>query len=227
VVGEDAQEDLVEHAALVALSRALELVGEAELVEEGLQARVVVLAEGRVRAERIGHGGERLAEVLVQELLLGHVLGHFAHPVHVVGEREEPRRQVGHQTEGVDDHDRPLHLAERAEVGETARTIAGLEERVSLLGRAAREPLEEPARLFEGPGLALARGGGQFGIQHDGSGFAVVRGSGPRSVVSPRRPCQPTPRFDLPRNHSYPVAPPIWPHGDGFPVLRPFPRRRR
>ncbi len=89
------QQHLVEAARLVPIGRRLELVLEAERIEEGAQPRVVGRAEARMLvAERIGHRRERLAEMGRQHLLVGHVVGHLAQPVHVVGEAEQPRRDV-------------------------------------------------------------------------------------------------------------------------------------
>jgi hypothetical protein len=44
-----------------------------------------------MRAERIGHLRQRLAEMLRQQLLVRHVVRHLAQAVHIVGEGEQPR----------------------------------------------------------------------------------------------------------------------------------------
>src|SRR3712207_7530782 len=58
----------VEAAGAVVVRAGGELVPEAKFVQEGAQARVVVRAEAVVRAERIGDGGQRPAEVPGQHL---------------------------------------------------------------------------------------------------------------------------------------------------------------
>ena len=117
------QQRRVEAAGRVALRRRHELVFEAERVEEGAQPRVVVLAERRMRAERVRHLGQRLAEMLRQHLLVRHVVGHLAEPIHVVGERDQPRLDlvVGEHAEGVAHHGGARHLAEGADMRQ-ART---------------------------------------------------------------------------------------------------------
>ena len=160
----------VEAAGLVALGRRHELVFEAERVEEGAQPRVVVLAERRMRAERVGHLGQRLAEMLRQHLLVRHVVRHLAQPVHVVGERDQPRLDlvVGQHAEGVAHHGGARDLAERADVRQAGRAVAGLEDHLVL--RLLLQPRDDLARLLERPGVRLlgefAQRGGGFSDGH-------------------------------------------------------------
>jgi hypothetical protein len=91
VIGEDGQERCVEAAALVAFGRAQEFVFEAEAVEEGPEARIVVGAVAVMRAERIGDRRERLAQMARNMSWLGTLPGHFAQAVHVVGKGNQPR----------------------------------------------------------------------------------------------------------------------------------------
>ena len=116
--------------------------------------RVVVGAEAVMRAERVGDGGQRLAEMLGHLLRVGHVVRHFAQPVHVVGEAQEPRRHLvtGEEAEGRAHHARARHLAERADMGQAGRAVAGLEQ------DAVRAfPLQAQGQL---PGLLEGPGGG-------------------------------------------------------------------
>src|SRR3712207_8111763 len=53
---------LVESSGLVALGGGQELVLEAEVIKEFAQARVVVVREALMRAERVRHLSQRLAE---------------------------------------------------------------------------------------------------------------------------------------------------------------------
>jgi hypothetical protein len=157
VVGENRLERGVEAARAVALGRAHQLVVEAEGVEEGAEAGVVVGAEALVGAEGVGHGGERLAQVLGEELLPGHVVGHLAQAVHVVREGDQPGRQVAEHGEGAAHHGGAGDLGEGADVGQTGGSVAGLEHHRARDRGLAAQALEQRLRLLERPGAALQR----------------------------------------------------------------------
>ena len=116
-VRQEAKQGLIEFARRVAIGRRHEFVFKTESVEKGAQPRVVVLAERRMRAERVRHFSQRLAEVLRQQVLVRHVVGHLAQPVHVIGERNQPRLDlvVGQDAERVAHHGRARDFAERAD----------------------------------------------------------------------------------------------------------------
>ncbi len=182
---EHVQERRVEPAGGVVLRRRRELVLEAEAVEEAAQHSVIVVREALVLAERIRNACQRLAEVLPQHVAVRHVVRHLAQPVHVVGEGEEPRRDAafGQDVERVADHGRARDLAERADVRQARRAIAGLEEHV-LLSR----PLHtrhELARFLERPCLRLPGGVGKR--KRRGGGRRRGR-HGRNPVRSARRP---------------------------------------
>ena len=146
----------VEAAGRVAVGRRQELVLEAELIEEGAQPRIVVRAEATdtVR-ERVGHLRQRLAEMRRQHLLVRHVVGHLAQPVHVVGERDQPRLHlvVGEHAEGVAHHGGARDLAEGADMRQAGGAVAGLEDHLVL--RLRLQPRDDLARLLERPGVRL------------------------------------------------------------------------
>ena len=125
-----------------------ELVFEAERVEERAQPRVVVRAEAFVGAERLGIRVSGLPKMLRQQVLVRHVVGHLAQAVHVVGEGDEPRLHlvVGQHAEGVPHHGGARDLAERADVRQAGRAVAGLEHHLVL--RCVFEPRDDrsPAR---------------------------------------------------------------------------------
>ena len=125
------------------------------MIEEGAQPRVVVRAEARMRAERIAHLGQRLAEVLLQQLLVGHVVRYLAQAVHVVGKSNQPRFDlvVGEHAEGVAHHGGARHFAEGADMRQAGGAVAGLEDHLVL--RLALEPRDDLARLLERPGVRL------------------------------------------------------------------------
>ena len=167
VVLQHREQHLVEAARLVPIGRRLELVLEAERIEEGAQAGVVGRAEARMLvAERIGHGGERLAEMLRQHLLVGHVVGHLAQPVHVVGEAEEPGRHVAQPLEGLAHHGGAHDLAEGADMRQARRSVAGLEQDIALGGRLALQACDELAGLLKRP-RARSFGEGTIDLRHE------------------------------------------------------------
>ena len=145
----------IETARGVALGRREKFVVEAEMIEKGAQSRIVVLAETRRGAKRIGHLGQRLAEMLLQHLLVGHVVRHFTQAVHVVGEGDQPRLHlvVGQHPEGVAHHGGACDLAESADMRQPRGAVAGLEDHLVLA--MLLQPCDDLARLFEWPGVRL------------------------------------------------------------------------
>ncbi len=160
----------IEAAGRIIVRRGSEFVIEAELVEETAQPRIVMRAETRMRAERIGNLRQRLAEMGGDDLFVRNVVGHFAQPVHVVGKGDEPGRDfiVGQQTEGVPHHGRARHLAERADMRQARGAVACLENHLFLAG--AGDAGDDLASFFERPGAGLA------------CGFAKRQGRGGRLI---------------------------------------------
>ena len=152
VVLQHRQQHLVEAARLVPFGRRLELVLEAEGIEERPQPRIVGRAERRMLvAERVRHRGQRLAEMGRQHLLVGHVVGHLAQPVHVVGEAEQPRRHVAQPLERAAHHGGAHDLAEGADMRQARRAVAGLEQHVAFRRRFAAGAGDQLAGFFEWP----------------------------------------------------------------------------
>ncbi len=151
VVFEDVDQPLVEAPADVPVGRALELVIEAEPVEESAQHGVVVVAEALELAEGIGNAGQRHAQILAQHLRVRHVVRHLAQSVHVVGKGEEAGRQIGHAPEGLAHHGGAHHLAERADMGQARGAISGFEQHIALGRRCVLESRDQLARFLEGP----------------------------------------------------------------------------
>ncbi len=180
---ERGQQGRVEHPALVAVGRRQEFIRESKAIEEFLEARVVVLAERRIFAERIAHHGQRLVQILAQDLGIRNALRDLAQPVHIVGKADQPCRPgaAGHGLESLAHHGRARHLAEGADVRQPRRPVAGLEDhrtiqtfvrlqrlvRLALLDQGQRlflrrrvldarfdKPRDQVAGLFERPGAA-------------------------------------------------------------------------
>ncbi len=122
------------------------------------------MREALVRAERIGHRGQRLVERCREQRLVGHVVGHLAQPVHVVGEADEARLALsfGQHLEGVANHAGARHLAESTDVRQARGAVAGFEnDGLVLAARQPLQPLDETARLLERPSLGVGEGGGE------------------------------------------------------------------
>ena len=149
-----AQQHLVELARAVEFARGIELVLEAEGVEEPAQHGVVVMAKALMRAEGVRHGGQRLVHMLCQHLPLRHVARHLAHTVEVVRETHQLGRDVADLFKGALDHRGAQHFAEGADMRQARGAIARLEQDVTLLWRLLGIAFEHPARFFKGPCFA-------------------------------------------------------------------------
>ena len=161
-----AQKRLVETARFVELGRRDELVFETEGVEEAAQHRVVMATEAVEFAERVRHGGQRLLQIRVEKLLLRHVLRHFPHPVHIVREADEPRRDIRDHLERAADHRRARHLAKGADMRQARGAITGLKQHIALLGRRFFITFRQRTGLFKGPSLGFQ--GCVAQARHDG-----------------------------------------------------------
>ena len=115
-----------------------------------------MVREALVRAERVRDRCQRLLHVLAQHVLVRDVVRNLAHAVHVVGERDQAGRLVGEFLERAADPARAGDFAERADVGQAGRAVAGLEghDRPRFALRlVALHALKQLARFFERPGL--------------------------------------------------------------------------
>ena len=164
------QQRRVEAAGHVIVGRGREFVVEAEAVEEGAQPRIVGRAERRVFiGERVGHLGQRLAEIGPQHVLVGHVVRHLAQAVHVVGKAQQPRLDLvlGQHAKGVPHHGRARDLAERSDMRQAGRPVAGLEQHS--LGKAlVLVAIDDLFGFLERPRPAFGGGRQHFGVEVDG-----------------------------------------------------------
>ena len=80
-------------------------------------------------AERVRHLRQRLAEMLSQHLFVRDVVRDLAQAVHVVGEADQPGRDLvlGEHAEGMPHHGGARDLAERADMRQPRRPVARLE----------------------------------------------------------------------------------------------------
>ena len=103
-------------------------------------------------------------------VVVGHVVRHLAQPVHVVGERDQPRLDlvVGEHAEGMAHHGGARDLAERADMRQAGGAVAGLEDHLVLGLRL--EPRDDLARLLERPGVRML---GEF-AQRGGAGSCSI-----------------------------------------------------
>ena len=117
--------------------------------------------------------------MLGHHLLVGDVARHFAQAVHVVGEADQPRRDLvlGEHAEGVAHHGGAGDLAEGADMRQARGTVASLEDDGAGRLRNALQPAQDLARLLEGPGLAHMSMGKQLRIDLDlGRARLLARG---------------------------------------------------
>ena len=121
-----------------------------------------------VAAERVGDNGQRLVQMRFEERLIRHIVRNFAHAIHVVRKAEQPRLALalGQYFECMPHHRRARHFAERADVRQTRRAIARLEQNSLVFAtRQLVETLNQPARFLEWPrsgvldGLGIGNGG--------------------------------------------------------------------
>ena len=167
---------VVKTARLVEFGGADEFIFKAEGVQKPAQHGVVVVAEAFKLLVRVGHRGERLLHVLAQHVLLGHVFGHFAHAVDVVGKADQARRDVRDHLKRAADHGGAGHLAEGADMGQARGAIAGFKQHVTFFGVFLFIAFENGARFFEGPGFRRHRG-----ITERGHGQFLKRRRNPMS----------------------------------------------
>src|SRR6185437_5130197 len=122
------------------------------------------------RAERIGHPGQRLAEMLRHHLPVGDVVRHLAQRVHVIGEGDEPGLDLvaGEHAERVPHHRGARDLAESTDMRQAGWAVAGLEDHLAL--GIALEPRNDLARLLERPRVRLLREFATTGYVFLGSG---------------------------------------------------------
>ena len=153
---------IVEPAGRVILRRRGELVIEAIAVEELTQQRVVVRGEAVELFERVGHLGQRLAEMHAQHLLVRHIVRHLAQTVHIVRKGDQPGLLIRQGVEGVADHGGAQHFVERADMRQARRTIARLEQDRCTARLAIGIAFEELASFLIGPGLGLESGRAKF-----------------------------------------------------------------
>ena len=112
-----------------------------------------------MRAERVGHGGQRHLHIGLKVFRVRHGRRHLAHAIHVVGDTDHAGLVLapGQRLERCADHRRAHDLPEGADMRQAGGAIASLEGD----GPVFRLPgalhvlkaFEQCARLFEGPGL--------------------------------------------------------------------------
>ena len=159
----------VEPARLVIFRGAGEFVFEAERVEEAAQHGVVMRGEAVViAAERVRHRRKRHVEVGLKRRPVRHVVGNFAHAVHVVGKADQPRLDLvaGQHAEGVPHHGGARHFTEGADMRQAGGAVAGLEDH--RFGQAGLlVALEDFPRFLEGPRFRLRGRRGHVRGQRD------------------------------------------------------------
>ena len=157
------EQRLVEPARAIEFRGRDELVLEPERVEETAQHRVVVVTEAVMGAERIGHLGQRLLQMLAQRVCVGQRAGNLAHPVQIVRKADQPCGDVRDHLERAADHRGARYLAECSDMRQATGAIAGLEQDMTLCGGLFLEPFDQLARFLERPRLRSHRNVTQVG----------------------------------------------------------------
>ena len=177
----NAQQHRVEPTGFVIIGRGGEFVVEAECIKEPAQHGIVVVAErGIVTAERVWHHGQRLVQMRLERSPVRHIVRNLAHAIQVVGKAQQLglHAVLGQDMKGVPNHCRACDFAERADMRQAGRPVAGFKQH--LLGKAGLFiPFDDLARFLEWPGLAFdcrfdSFGGNRGGIGGSG-GHRVLR----------------------------------------------------
>ena len=93
---------------------------------------------------------------MIEEEAVRHILRNLPHAVHVVGETQEPGRDIAQQFESPPDHGGARHLAKGADMRQARWPITGLEQH--LFFARALDPRHQLPRLLEWPGLGCLGG---------------------------------------------------------------------
>ena len=153
----------IKFARSIEFGRRDKLVLEPESIEEPAQHGVVMVAEALVFTEGIGNRGQRLLHVGQKHIAVRHVVGNFAHPIKVVRETNQPRRDIRDHLKGTADHRRAEHFAKGANMRQARRAVARLKEDIALFRRRLFIAFEQRAGFFKGPGFAVHRDATQIG----------------------------------------------------------------
>ncbi len=119
---------LIETTVSIIVRGRCEFVIEPKPIKEASQHGVVVMAEARMRAERIGYLGQRHPNMLFEHLPVRDILRRPAKSIHIIAERQQPRRQAGQFGERLADPSRAGDLRERADMRQAGRSITSLEQ---------------------------------------------------------------------------------------------------
>ncbi len=104
--------------------------------------------EALILAERVPHAAHGLAEIFLEQMTIGQILGNLAQGVHVVGDDQQAGGPgvLGEGAKGVAHHGRTGNLAEGAQVRQTRSAISALEDDRRRQGRKSLRRLAGLAR---------------------------------------------------------------------------------
>ncbi len=132
-----AQQSRIKPAGRIILGGRCKLVFKPETVEERAQPRVVMGRKRVVRAKRVRHAGERLANIFLQHLTLGHVIGHLAQGVHIVRKSQQTGRTARKGGIGLPHPGCAGDLTKGADMGQARGTIPSFQQGRALIGACA------------------------------------------------------------------------------------------
>ena len=120
-------------------------------------------AKAVIFAKRVGHGRQRALQVVQQHRAVGHIVGHLAHPVHIVRKTDQAGGNIGNHFERAADHRGAADLSKRADMRQAGWAIAGFKQHITLGGRGRLVAFQQCPRLFKRPCLAGHACGAQLG----------------------------------------------------------------
>ena len=146
---------LVKLAGFVEFLGGVEFILKAKGIQEAAQHGVVMRAKAVVGAKRIRHRRQRHLQIGLKRLRIGHIGGHFAQPVQIVGETDQLGWDVADRLKGHFDHRGAGHLTKGADMRQAGGAIAGFKQNIALLWRTLGIAFEKLAGFFKRPGFGF------------------------------------------------------------------------
>ena len=140
---------------MITISRADEFIVEAELIQKGLQAGIVVGAKAVMGAEGIRHLGQGHFQIPRQHLLVGDVVGNLAQAVHIIGKGHQSGRNIAEFVKRPAHHGGSRHLAKGADVRQAGGAVACFKQHMALLGCLPVDPFQQSTGLLKRPGFVV------------------------------------------------------------------------
>ncbi len=174
IVAQHVPQRIIERARIVAIAGGNKFVIETEAIEEVAQHRIVVMGKALKLLERVRNAAERLAEVLGQHCLIGHIVRDLAQPIHVIAEGNQPRRRRRAVFARGDDlirlahQRRAQHFLKRPDMRQAAGAVARFKQHSFAASLSVAKTFGQPLGLLKRPSLGVASGCDEIGAEHSG-----------------------------------------------------------